>query len=374
MNEPLRAAAIVGLATVAAFVVFRGTSGGGSSAPRMPEDAVPAGAFVVADVDVDALRASPLGPALFGDKGRALGVGGVAEACGFDPLSRVKRAALSVPEEESDRGEFGVAARIEVTGEELQRCVARLSERRGGSAETREAGSFVVLDAPPAPAQPLPAPPSLHRRTTPSFAYGRGGLLLVGQGPWLEAMMRTADGKAPSTRSDPAHAALRTSLGGEGWTAPAVLVTMVLPRALRDRLRAEMAAEAGVPDPSAAAMGGVLGVASAGLAIRTLDQGARLEARADLVCDDEAACAAVEALLGKKRLEWSRDLALRVVGLGSVVDSVQLERTGARVRVRANADAAALAATLNRVLRLGGGFPARPSPAPPGPPPGAGGP
>ncbi len=347
MRETTRVVALVTLATAAAFVLFRGTSGTGRVVT--PEDAVPAGSFLAASIDVAALRSSPVIDAVLGaDKNRALGTSAVAEACGFDPLARVGQATLSVPEEANDKGEFGLAARIEVTDEELRTCVTRLAEKRGGTASTRNNGGFVVLDPPRAPG------PS---RAKPEIAYGHGGLLLVGQGAWLEAMIAAADGRAPSLRTEPAHASLRTSLAGEeAWRKPVLLATMVLPKSFRDRLRAEMADESAA-SASDEMMRGVLGVSAAGVAVRAVASTNRLEARADLVCDDEPACAAVEKLLLKKRLDWSKDIALRVVGIGTLVDSVELERTGARIRIRASADAQSLAATLNRVLRLSGGAP-----------------
>lgn len=364
LSERARTTALVVFATAFSFVLFRGTSGGGaaSSGGRAPEEAVPAGAFLTASLDADALRASGILGGLTAERPRAmLGVTAVAEACGFDPLARVRRAALAVPEEDSGRGDFGLAAKVEVTGEELRGCAKKLAERRGAATTTREVGAFTVLDA---PAPPSAAPPGGPRRTgaPPSLAYGKG-LLLVGQGAWLERMIGAAEGRVPAIASDAAHGALRATLGhGEGWQRPMLLVTMVLPRSLRERLRGEMAAEVGAADPSAAAMGGVLGVAAAGLALRHVapprpasagSADGHVEARAELVCDDEAACAAVEKLLLKKRLDWSREVTLRLLGLGQVLDTFEVDRSGPRVHVRAHADAATLAAVLERLLRLG---------------------
>lgn len=359
-SERPRVVALVVLATVAAFVLFRGTSGGGSARGPAPEDAVPAGSFLVASLDADALRASSILDGLAGDRPRAmLGITPVAEACGFDPLTRVRRAALAVPEEDSGRGDFGIAARVEVTGDELRRCATKLAERRHASTSTREVGDFTVLDT---PSPPSAAPNGAARRTgaPPSLAYGKG-LLLVGQGTWLERMIASAGGRAPAVATDATHGALRTALSkGEGWQRPMLLVTMVLPSALRERLRGEMAAEVGAADPSAAAMGGVLGVASAGLALRHVapprpgsPDGGQVEARAELACDDEPSCVAVEKLLLKKRLDWSRDLTLRLLGVGPVLDSLEVEHVGARVNVRARAQAATLTSVLDRLLRLG---------------------
>jgi hypothetical protein len=81
--------------------------------------------------------------------------------------------------------------------------------------------------------------------------------------------------------------------------------------------------------------------------------GARIDAAFELTCDSADACAAVEKLILKKRLDLSRDLSLRMIGLGPVVDSLATsqENGGARLRVTAGAEARQLADTVERVLR-----------------------
>jgi hypothetical protein len=56
-----------------------------------PLDAVPANAFLVAVLDVDLLRKSPLGARLLEGPGAAFVDGkGVATTCGFDPIDRIR--------------------------------------------------------------------------------------------------------------------------------------------------------------------------------------------------------------------------------------------------------------------------------------------
>jgi hypothetical protein len=375
-SENVRIASLLVAAAAVSFVLARGSGPGGSgSRAASPDDAAPAGAFLVASLDAEELRAAHVLDAVLGTASlsRAIPVPGVsaaADACGFDPLARVRRATLAVPEDSGDRGDFGLAARLEITDDELRTCVTRLSEKRGVTPTTRKDGSFIVLDAPP----PRPSKEARTPSPAPALAYGASGLLLVGQGAWLGRMMRAAEGTVPSTAGDARHSTLRATLtateaagdDAEGWRTPMLLVTMVLPRALRDRLRGEMAdeladaggaasaANAASAASGASMMSGVLGVASAGLALRHVHaEPSRIEARAELVCDDEASCGAVETLLGKKRLDGSKDIALRLVGVGQLTDALRIERFGARVRVRASFETAALTATVERLLRLG---------------------
>jgi hypothetical protein len=329
-------------ATVAAFLLFGGATLRASE--TRPVDAIPRDAFLVATVDAAELRRSPLYTVVFGKESptglpradalspQALGLTKLEGACGFDPLSRIDSLALAVPEE-GDRGELGVAARVRVTEDELGRCATAV---RKGPTETKHMSGFAVVEA------------NGEDAARPRLGYGHG-LLVAGRGAWFDAMLAAADHKAPNIGASQAHAALRTALTSrEGWHVPTVLVTVLLPRTLRERLRTEMGAEIGAKDASQAIMAGVLGVSSAGIALRS---GSNLDAAAELVCDTEDACAAVEKLILKKRFEASREMMLRMIGLGPLLDSVQVERTGSRVRVTATANAEHLASTIDRVLR-----------------------
>jgi hypothetical protein len=381
-----RVVALGVLAAAAAFFLFGGFSGT-SGRTVEPIDAVPQGAFLAASVNLAELRRSPLHDVLLGsgssEPGRpghaaplldakALGIGNLAAACGFDPIGRVERLAVGVPEE-GDKGELGVAAQINVTRDELGRCTDALAAQRGGKVETKEIDGFTVLE-----------PSSGGEGPRPRLAYGHGGLLVVGRGAWFEAMLAAADKKRPSVAEAKAHAALRRSLTSrEGWRAPTFLVTALLPRALRDRIKSEMGAEVGAKDSSQAIMGGVLGVSSVGLALRAGASGQAIDAVAELVCDSEEGCDAVEKLILRKRFEWSKELTLRMVGFGPLLDSIEVKRvplpgldpsgpTRPGLRVSAGAPSETLASTLERVLRLTGAGQARPRlPEPDGPSPGA---
>ena len=354
--------------SVMAFGVFGGFSGLGKTGSSDPLDAMPKGSFIVATVDVAELRRSPMYDAVFGKEApgadpmrRALGVSALADACGFDPTTRIQRIAVSVPEE-GERGEFGVAARVEVTRDELEKCTRSLADKRGGRTETRDVGSFVVLeDTSLGGSQPR----------GPRLAYGRGGLLVVGKGTWFDAMLGAADHTKPGVRDAADHVALRKSLTSrEGFRTPTVLVTAILPRSLRERLKGEMRVELGGPDLSSAAMAGVLGVSAVGFAMHIGGPNQNVDALVELACDSAEACEAVEKLLLKKRTEWSGDLALRMVGFGPLLDSFEVKRDGPRLRASVTANGDALGATIERVLKLrgggrGGGGAAAPPPRPP---------
>jgi hypothetical protein len=342
LSQKARIAILGVIGSVAAFFVFGGLRGGGA---KEPIDAVPKDSFLVATLDAAELRRSPIYDVLFGKDApgtsSALGIGALAEACGFDPLSRVSKLAVAVPEQ-GDRGELGLAAKVEVTRDELERCTKSLAGKRGGKAETREVGGFVVLED---------GAPSHEKGSR--LAYGAGGLLLVGKGAWLDAMIGAAEQKAPALRDAELHTRLRASLTGrDGWRAPTLVVTALLPRSLRDRIKDEMGAEIGASDPSSNTMGAVLGVSAVGVALKTGTSGGLVEATVELECDSADACAIVDKLIQKKRLDWSRDLALRMVGFGPLVDSLETKPEGARLRATASANVDTLSGAIERAMKL----------------------
>lgn len=360
--------AIVGLAFAAAGVaLYRGTVKG-PDAPTDPLAAMPKDSFLVATIDLAELRRSPIYETVFGKDGlagskslgdKALPLKSLESACGFDPLSRVDTLALAVPEE-GDRGELGLAARVNVTRDELSTCTNALAAQRGGPPTMRELGPFVI------------ATPSDGPAAAPKLAYGRGGMLVVGRGTWFDAMIDAATRVKPSVADAPDHARLRSSLTSHpGFKNPTLLVTALLPRTLRERLKREMDAELEPNEGANAIMAGVLGVSGVGVALEVGGPGGVIDASIELVCDSDEGASAVEKLILKKRLEWSKELMLRMIGLGPLLDSIEVKRSAAlspnapgtvepskrdtresMVRVTATAGADTLASALERVLKL----------------------
>jgi hypothetical protein len=163
-------------------------------------------------------------------------------------------------------------------------------------------------------------------------------------------MIVAATRHAPSVRANKEHMALRDALESAATTRPAIVLTAILPSELRGRLRREMAPEA--EDPRAGAtMAAVLAVSSAGFALRLKDDG-DLEARAVLHCETAGACADVKKLILAKRLAWSQEFALRIVGLGPLIDSLEVNVDGAGLTATTRARTEDVVAALDRVARL----------------------
>jgi hypothetical protein len=240
--------------------------------------------------------------------------------------------------ENGDRGDFGVAARVQVTRDELERCTTKLAEKRGGSGEAHEAKGFHVIDGP----------------SGAKLGYGAGGLLVAGKGPWFDAMLAAASGAGPGLRDAKEHVALRDALTShEGFRAPTLLVTALLPKALRERLEREMGGE--VDESGNHVMRGVLGVSAIGAAIEAGGPGGNVDLEIEMVCDSSDACGVVDKLIRKKRLEWSKDFVLRLAGFGQAIDSLDVKIDGTHLRATASSSADALAGAIDRALKHGRG-------------------
>ncbi len=318
--------------------------------------AVPRDAFLLVTIDVEALRASPLAvPLLGGDSTKLLGVGAFVETCGFDPLTRVKEIALAVPEG-GDHGDFGLLAMGDLRQAELLDCAQKVIVARGGHPKLGKRGSFITVEDEDDPVG-----------AKPRIALRDGGPLLVGRGAWLQSMIDAAEGKIPSVRAGSPHLALREALTAyrEGKPARSIVATAVLPKSLRERLKREMGAELGAAaEPgSNVAMGGVLSVETAGLAITAGAMGQESEAAAELRCESAEACDEVKKLILKKRLAFSQDFGVRLVGLGPLIDSLVVETKGTALTASARAPTEDVAKALDRVLKLRSERPRPPAPS-----------
>ena len=268
--------------------------------------AAPADAWLILTVDVAAAR--PLLRPLLGEgKGlakatRAAGLGSLSDACGFDPVEHLRELMVAAPEG-GERGDFGVAFGADLTVDELATCARKAITARGGAPSTTRRGDFVVIGDASAPDQAR-------------LAYRDAGPFLVGRGAWLDAMIDTAAagaaGGAPSR-----HAALRAQLTAPGAAPPALVVTALLPKSLRERVRAE--ADAG----AAGAFAGVLGVEEAGAAVTTSEATTAFEV--DLRCETAAACGDVKELIARARLALSSNFGARLMGFGPLIDGLSVD-------------------------------------------------
>ena len=358
--------------------------------------AAPADSWLIATLDLASMQPllEPWLESLGGLSGatRVAGLGSLSSACGFEPLEHVRQVMVALPEG-GERGDFGFAVATDATlgADELAACARKVIAARGGTPTTATRGSFQVISADAASqggaeAQGSSAPkgPSVEQGSPATqgtldvtgrpqqeaqLAYRKGGPFLVGQGSWLDAMIDAADGKGPGAA--PEHAALRAmrlagagSPGAEAHAPAALQVTMLLPKALRERLRGESIGESAgdaSPGPGRAFLG-VLEVSEAAAAVVPVAGAGGVPAlttlEVDLRGESGAACDDVKNLVERARLAWSGDLGVRLSGLGPLADSLTVDRLADRghepdaraLAIRARAPTADLAGALARLL------------------------
>jgi hypothetical protein len=289
-------------------------------------DAVPAGALIVAVADLDALRASPAGVPFLREGREIPGLGKVRDICGFDPVDTLKEVAIAVPAGD-DSGDFGLAAAGQVDDQAIIACASRVIEARGGRPVVGTEGSFrTVRDAD-------------EKTTTGEIAARRGGLLLLGAGVYLHAMIAAADGRASTVRSSTAHSALGHEVGDAS-----VRVTVVLSPEQRRALGEELANGGKRGSPAASIVAGALGIRL----------GPTVALHAVLACDAPASCTALAQDLRATKDARVADLATRLVGFSAALEQVRIDAEGALVHARVELPADQAATLADRLLTLRG--------------------
>jgi hypothetical protein len=94
----------------------------------------------------------------------------------------------------------------------------------------------------------------------------------------------------------------------------------------------------------------VLGVSQVAVAFTPGTKGSKASFVAELRCERDDECDAVERLVDRKRRAAASDVRLRLAGIGLLLDELKLERKGAILRASLTHDAEDLAQIVSRVL------------------------
>lgn len=309
---------------------------------------IPAGPLLVAEVDVTALRKTPVGEQLLGE-GRAIaGLGEIQQLCGSDPLDGVQRMALSVPELAGVG--FGLFAVGDIDRERLLGCAAKILEQRGGKPARQRQGAFEVLaDA-------------SQTEQGARLAVADGGPLLLTEPAYL----------APSLAVTP-----ETSAAGgphhklQGLVPPGVVViTAVLSETQRATLLDELRVQGATASPLRSLRDGAvsLRIVTPPAVDGSPPGDGQVSVSAVLRCDDPEAAKALADDFEARRRKASSNIALRLVGLGGVLDAIRLRSEDRRVHADVTLPASEVARLLTRLAALGrrrGGIYPTEAPSPP---------
>jgi len=295
-------------------------------------DAIPSGALLLVTGDLRALRASPVGAPFFREGREIRGIGKVRDVCGFDPIDTLEEVALAIPA--VGEGEFGLAAAGAVQTEALVSCAKKVIESRGGRPVVAPVGSFSTVRDTSAP-------------QGGEIAVRPGGLVLLGGGAYLRAMIDSADGRTPTIRTSDAHAQVAQQVGGG-----AARLTMVLTPEQRAQIAEELALSGAQGSPAGSVLAGGIGV----------DLGPQLRLHGVLTCASAAACSELGDRLRAMRDARAGDVTLRLMGVASVLERVQLEAKGEALHLRLELPAEEATAVVERLLALRGARQAQPEP------------
>ncbi|WP_437957644.1 hypothetical protein WME76_41070 [Sorangium sp. So ce119] len=294
------------------------------AAPRAL-DAVPAGALLVATLDLPALRASPAFAPFLREEREIPGLGKVRDVCGFDPVAALTEVAIGIPAA-GEGGDFGLAAAGAAQDEALLACASKVIEARGGQPVVTTLGSF--------------------RAVRDSSAEGRGeiavrpgGPILLGGGAYLRAMVDAADGRVPAVGPSGAHDDIARAVG-EG----AARVTVVLTPEQRAELGRDLALSGAGRSPAASIRAAGVGVAL----------GPEIAVHGVVLCDAEAPCAELGAALRAARDARAGDLATRLIGLGALLERVAIDAEGKALHARVKLSAEEAGALVDRLSSLRG--------------------
>ncbi|WP_437622091.1 hypothetical protein [Sorangium sp. So ce1151] len=304
------------------------------AAPRAL-DAVPAGALLVATLDLPALRASPAFAPFLREEREIPGLGKVRDVCGFDPLAALTEVAVAIPAA-GESGDFGLAASGAVQDEALLACASKVIKARGGQPVVSTIGSFrAVRDS--------------SAEGHGEIAVRPGGPILLGGGAYLRAMIDAADGRAPAVGATDAHDGIAREVG-----AGAARVTVVLTPEQRAELGRELAASGAGRSPAASIRSGGVGVAL----------GPEIAVHGVVLCDAEAPCAELGAELRAARDARAEDFATRLIGFGAVLERVAIAAEGKALHARVKLSAEEAGVLVDRLASLRGLRQPAPLPAP----------
>jgi hypothetical protein len=330
--------ALAVIATAAVFIVRQRSETG----PAGALSAVPHDAWLVAFVDVASIRSSPIVKPLLGagTAGAIPGIRSLPDTCGFDPVAKLRELVVAIPEEgEGDRGDFGIAFTGDFGKDELTACADKAIRARHGEPKTGSRGNFTLVE-------------DTSSAGRARVAYRDGGPFLVGSGAWLDKMMDAADGKAERER--PEHAALRAALAARTAAPPRISMTALLPKGLRERLKAEISSQSGDAEKAEGerAYTSVLGVDQAAASVATGGPGSTTQVAVELHCEAKADCDEVREIALRKRLALSKNFGVRMIGLGPLLDSLAVEVQRTSLTATAQAPTDDLARAVQRAVDL----------------------
>ena len=295
---------------------------------------IPSDAFLVAVVDVAALRATEVGKRFLGQGRSVAGLGEIGKLCGSDPMDAVDQLAIAVPAGDSDG--FGFFAQGGFDPGAMLRCAERIVVKRGGRPVRRDlAGHAAMHDG--------------SAKAGPTLAVAHDGAwVALGEPDYVQH-----GGKGKTVDDNAAHAVLIDRVP-DGVVVATVVFSDAHRKSLEEELRLQRQTDSPLGSLIAAAM--------------SVRLGAQLDIDVALRCDDAADCKAVASLIDEKRREESLTPAAIAIGIASVLGNMKIASQGDTAQLHVSLsieEAFQLVQRLIALRKLGSQLPPpRPSPLP----------
>lgn len=209
------AAAVVGLGV---WADARRTS------PRVV-DVLPKSTAIVIEIDLEAMRTAGLDALRLPPELGRLDAAG--RACAEGPLASLDRLALALPGASLSGDLAIVGLGGKVRAQSATACARQVITARGGAPRVERRDDFTVVQD--------------GDGARGVLLVRDGGPVLLGKGPWLDAVFEAAKGRAPTLRGDPLHDVERDARKGA-----LAIATWSIPAADRDAMRAQLPPDARV--------------------------------------------------------------------------------------------------------------------------------
>lgn len=287
----------------------------------------PDDSYLVATLDVEALRKGPLGDlATEGDVQATQRASGLLGACSEGAVKAVREVGLVVPGGGSEEGTFALAARLDTSGPWLAACETELATKSGTTPRESE-GAWVYVGA----------------KDGPRLAMHRSGLALWGREPYLHTLAAAAFEK----RAEGRYGAL-ASRTAPPTKASELFAAITLPAEQR-RVFASVVEEQGRPDGHPE----LFAIARAALAASTDLPSDALAVTLRLECDKADAPAKLRATVEELLQKVGGSLEARALGVGDAVGGARVVVAGDAVVVTASAPIGRLRMMSKRLRLLG---------------------
>lgn len=210
---------------LAAAVVGLGVWADARRAPPRVVDVLPKSTAVVIEFDLSAMRAAGLDALRL--PGELEKLDGVARGCADGPLASLDRVALALPGASLSGDLAIVGLGGKVRAQAVAECARQVIAARGGAPRTERRDDFTVVQD--------------GDGARGVLLVRDGGPVLLGKGPWLDAVIEAAQGRAPTLRGDPLHDGEREARKGA-----LAIATWSIPAADREAMRAQLPPDARV--------------------------------------------------------------------------------------------------------------------------------